>query len=74
MEKSIFRIYKPEEIKTMNYILGKSEDNSLFSKFELETLNKVNLDDEQLVNACKKIWANKDNTEQLDKFIKLLEA
>lgn len=58
MEKSIIRIYKPEEMEAMNYILGKDKDNKVFTKFELEALNKINLFNRKVVEICKKIWAN----------------
>lgn len=58
MEKSIIRIYKPEEMEAMNYILGKDKGNKTFTKFELEAMNKINLFNKKVVEACKVIWAN----------------
>lgn len=58
MEKSIIRIYKPEEMKAMNYILGKDKDNKVFTKFELEALNKIDLFNIKVVEIYKVIWAN----------------
>ncbi len=58
MEKSIIRIYKPEEMEAMNYILEKDKDNKVFTKFELEALNKNNLFNRKVVEICKVIWAN----------------
>lgn len=58
MEKSIIRIYKPEEMEAMNYILGKDKGNKTFTKFELEAMNKINLFNKKVVEVCKVIWAN----------------
>lgn len=58
MEKSIIRIYKPEEMEVMNYILGKDKGNKTFTKFELEAMNKINLFNKKIVEVCKVIWAN----------------
>lgn len=35
-ENEIIRIYKPEELKIMNYIFGKKEKNKYFTKLELQ--------------------------------------
>lgn len=58
MEKSIIRIYKTEEMEAMNYILGKDKDNKVFTKFELEAMNKINLFNKKVVEVCKTIWTN----------------
>lgn len=71
--KKIFRIYKLEEIKAMNYILGKKEGNNEFTKFELECMSQINLLDKKVVNICKIIWANKDNEEKLNSFLQQLK-
>ena len=71
--ENIVKLYKKEEIESMNYILGKSEDNEIFTKFELEAMNKINLSDRKIVNLCKIIWDNKDNPEQLEKFEKQIQ-
>lgn len=43
------RFYKQEEINLMNYILGKPENNYVFTPFELELLS-----DKDLLNKSKK--------------------
>ena len=58
MERNIIRIYKLEEMEAMNYILGKDKDNIVFTKFELEAVNKIDLLDKKVVEICKTIWAN----------------
>lgn len=58
MEKSILRIYKPEEMEVMNYILGKDKNNKVFTKFELEAMNTINLFNKKVVELCKVIWTN----------------
>lgn len=74
MKKSIFKIYSDEEIKSMNYILGKSENNDVFTKFELEAMSKVNLTNKNVVNICKIIWDNRDNEEKLNSFLQQLKG
>lgn len=56
--KSLMRIYKQEEIESMNYILGKPEDNTTFTKFELELCSKIDLFNRKVVNRCKNIYEN----------------
>lgn len=68
MDKRLVRIYKPEELKAMNYIFSKDENNKEFTEFELKAINKINLLDEKVVNICKTIWDNKDNEEILNMF------
>lgn len=69
---SIIRKYKPEEMKAMNYILGKKEGNCIFTKFELEAMSVIDLLDRKVVDICKIIWQNKDDNEKLKKFQKIL--
>lgn len=70
--KGLIRIYKQEEMESMNYILEKSKDNKIFTKFELEFLNKIDLFDKKVVDICKIIWDNRDSTEKLEKFMKII--
>lgn len=65
MEKSIIRIYKPEEIETMNYILGKDKENKTFTKFELEAMNTINLFNKKVVEACKIIYEKEYKEEKV---------
>ena len=67
--KAFTKIYKQEEIESMNYILGKPYNNYTFTKFELEAMSKINLFDKKVVNICKIIWDNKDNEEKLQEFL-----
>lgn len=71
--KGLIRIYKQEEMDSMNYILGKDKDNKIFTKEELELMNKIDLFDRKVVNICKVIWDNKDDAEKLEEFIKILD-
>ena len=73
MENEIVRIYKPEELETMNYILGKEKGNKIFTKFELETMNMINLYDEKVVNVSKIIWDNRNDTKKLNSFKEQLD-
>lgn len=70
--KETIRIYKQEEINAMNYILGKDKHNKVFTKFELEAMNKIDLFDKQMIEICKQIWDNKDNPERIRKFIAII--
>lgn len=54
--EEFMRLYQKEEIDSMNYILGKSDDNKVFTKFKLEALSKINLFNRKTVEICKKIW------------------
>ena len=55
-ENEIIRIYKPEELKIMNYIFGKKENNKYFTKLELQCASQIDLFNEKVVNICKIIW------------------
>ena len=57
--KQFMRIYKEEEINSMNYILGKPEDNQVFTKEELIEMNKIDLFDRTVIKACRNIYKNK---------------
>ena len=39
--KDFMRLYKQEEMDSMNYILGKDKDNKTFTKFELEAFGII---------------------------------
>ena len=70
----MIKFFEPIEIKAMNYIYGKDENNKYFTEYELESVSKVNLFDKKVVKLCKIIWDNRNNTERLEKFIKQLES
>lgn len=73
--KGLIKLYEQEEINSMNYILGKPEDNKRFTMFEIEAMSKINLFNRKVVNICKLIWDNKDNEEKLEEILnKLKEA
>lgn len=61
-----------EKIKSMNYILGKPENNTYFTESELNELSKVNLFNKTVVKWCKLIWDNEDNEENLDEILNAL--
>lgn len=68
----MLKLYKNEEIKSMNYVFGKSEGNEYFTQFELELASKIDLFNKKVVNVCKIIWENKDNSKRLKSFMKIL--
>ena len=69
----LIKFFEPIEIKAMNYIYGKDENNKYFTEYELESASKVNLFDKKVVKLCKIIWDNRNNTERLEKFIEKVE-
>lgn len=70
--EQIIRLYKQEEIESMNYIFGKPIQNNQFTKFELEAVQLIDLFDRNVLNICKVIWENRENEEKLEKFLKIL--
>ena len=70
--KGVIKLYKQEELESMNYILGKPAHNEVYTKFELDAMGKVDLFDRQVVNVCKMIWDNRNNPEQLARFQQIL--
>lgn len=71
--KAFMRLYKQEEIDSMNYIFGKPESNKKFTKFELKAISKIDLFDRKVVNICKFIWENRNNDEKLEEILKMLK-
>ena len=67
------RLYKQEEIDSMNYIFGKPESNKKFTKFELKAISKIDLFDRKVVNICKFIWENRNDDEKLKEILKMLK-
>lgn len=49
-------LYKQEEMESMNYILGKPLDNTIFTKNEIKLCSKVDLFDRKTVEICKRIY------------------
>lgn len=70
--ENIIRIYKKEEIDSMNYIFSNPKDNKIFTKFELEAANKIDLFDRTIVEWCKLIWDNRNNETNIDEILKAL--
>ena len=54
--EQFMRIYKQEEVNSMNYILGKSENNLYFTKEEMELCSKIDLFDRETIKICKHIY------------------
>lgn len=63
--KDFMRLYKQEEMDSMNYILGKDKDNKVFTKDELELMNTINLFNRKLVEACKIIYEKEYREEKV---------
>ena len=71
--KSFMRMYKQEEIWSMNEILGKPHDNNYFTEFELEICSKVDLFNRNVIKWSKLILQNRNNEEELNKIISTLQ-
>ena len=71
--KDFMRMYKQEEIWSMNEILGKPHDNLYFTEVELEACSKVDLFNRNVIKWSKLIWQNRDNEEELNKIISMLK-
>ena len=56
--KDFMKMYKQEEIWSMNEILGKPYDNKDFTEFELEVCSKIDLFNRKVVEVCKHIYEN----------------
>lgn len=54
--KEFMRLYKQEEIESMNYIFGKDRTNEYFTEAELQAVSKINLFNRKAVEACKNIY------------------
>ena len=67
------RLYKQEEIDSMNYIFGKPESNKKFTKFELKAISKIDLFDRKVINICKFIWENRNDDEKLKEILKMIK-
>lgn len=70
--KAFIKLYKQEEIDSMNYIFGKPENNTYFTEDELEASSKIDLFDRKVIKWCKLIWKNKDNEENLNEILNAL--
>ena len=49
-------LYEQEEVESMNYILGKPLDNTIFTKNEIKLCSKIDLFDRKTVEICKRIY------------------
>lgn len=67
--KDMMKLYKREELESMNYILGKQDDNKYFTAFELEALSQIDLFDRKVIEICRIIWMNRNNEEKLKSFL-----
>lgn len=59
--KDFIKLYKQEEIDSMNYIFGKPESNTYFTEDELEASSKIDLFNRRVIEICKKIWEGEEN-------------
>ena len=54
--EQFMKLYKQEEVESMNYILGKPENNLIFTKEELELCSKIDLFDRKVIEICKNFY------------------
>lgn len=71
MEKEIVRIYKQEELETMNEIFDKDKNNKVFTQLELEFVSKMDLFDPYIIKVANMIWKQKDNPKMLKIFLNI---
>lgn len=71
--KRYMRLYKQEEIDSMQEILGKQHDNYYFTRKELDFVSKIDLFDPYMISVAKEIWKQKDNTKMLEIYLRILE-
>ncbi|MCI8470406.1 MAG: hypothetical protein HFJ35_02780 [Clostridia bacterium] len=62
--EGLMRLYKKEEIESMNYIFGKDRENKQFTEFELELASKVNLFNRKVVEIYRELYKNRNNDEK----------
>ena len=61
--KQFMKLFKQEELDSMNYIFGKPDNNKVFTQFELEAVSKIDLFDRTQVEASKNIWKSRNRRE-----------
>ncbi len=71
--KALTRLYKQEEIKSMQEILEKETNDYYFTQKELEFVSKIDLFDPYMINVAKEIWKQKDNPKMLKMYLAILE-
>lgn len=67
--KQFTRLYKNEEIDSMNTIFEKDYTNKYFTQEELEFASKMDLFDPYMIKVAKMIWKQKDNPQMLNNFL-----
>lgn len=71
--QDFMRLYKQEEIDSMQEILGKQHNDYYFTQEELEFVSKMDLFDPYMINVAKEIWKQKDNPKMLKMYLAILE-
>ena len=71
--KRLMKLYKDEEIESMNYIFGKSKDNMCFTLLELEIASKIDLFDKRIRETSREIYKNRNNSKRLEEIMKKYE-
>lgn len=71
--KGLMKLYKDEEIESMNYIFGKSKDNMYFTQLELEIASKIDLFNRRIIPICREIYKNRNNAKRIEEIMKKLK-
>ena len=61
--EGMMKLYKEEEIDSMNYIFGKSDDNKYFTEFEIELASRIDLFNRNTIEIRKDIYKNRNMLE-----------
>lgn len=70
---NLIKMYKDEEINSMNEIFDKDKNNEVFTQLELEFVSKMDLFDPYMIKVAKMIWKQKDNPKMLKIFLNIAE-
>lgn len=70
--EGMMRLYKEEEIDSMNYIFGKSHDNKHFTEFKLELASKIDLFNRNTIKICRDIYKNRNNDKELREILEYI--
>ena len=65
----IIKLYKDEEIESMNYIFGESKDNIYFTQLELEIASNIDLFDKRICEIGREIYENRNNRKRPEEII-----
>ena len=65
------KIFSKDEMKIINYILNKDENDKYLTKEELDFVKDFDFTDRSLPSTAKQVWDNRNNPKLLKVFIKI---